>query len=137
MTSALAVSLEKESPVLFFTLCISFSAFSINKERSVSYSKNPKPKRSRFVKLLTIFAVAALVVYSGVTIISQQAQIAQLRKESDAINKKITAAKQLNDEYTRLLSSDDEAEYMEKIAIEKLGYAYPNERRFYIVNNSD
>lgn len=99
--------------------------------------KNPKPKRSRFVKLLTIFAVAALVVYSGVTIISQQAQIAQLRKESDAINKKITAAKQLNDEYTRLLSSDDEAEYMEKIAIEKLGYAYPNERRFYIVNNSD
>ena len=26
---------------------------------------------------------------------------------------------------------------MEKIAIEKLGYAYPNERRFYIVNNSD
>ena len=98
---------------------------------------NPKPKRSRFVKLLTIFAVAALVVYSGVIIISQQAQIAQLRKESDAINKKITAAKQLNDEYTRLLSSDDEAEYMEKIAIEKLGYAYPNERRFYIVNNSD
>ena len=95
--------------------------------------KNPKPKRSRFVKLLTIFAV----VYSGVIIISQQAQIAQLRKESDAINKKITAAKQLNDEYTRLLSSDDEAEYMEKIAIEKLGYAYPNERRFYIVNNSD
>ena len=47
--------------------------------------KNPKPKRSRFVKLLTIFAVAALVVYSGVTIISQQAQIAQLRKESAAI----------------------------------------------------
>ena len=75
--------------------------------------------------------------FSGVIIISQQAQIAQLRKESDAINKKITAAKQLNDEYTRLLSSDDEAEYMEKIAIEKLGYAYPNERRFYIVNNSD
>ena len=96
-----------------------------------------KPKKSRFVKLLTVFAVAVLVVYSGVTIISQQAQIAQLRKESDAIEKKITAAKQLNDEYTRLLSSDDEAEYMEKIAIEKLGYAYPNERRFYIVNNSD
>ena len=99
--------------------------------------KSSKPKRSRFVRLLTVFAVAALVVYSGVTIISQQAQIAQLRKESDAIQKKITAAKQLNDEYTRLLSSDDEAEYMEKIAIEKLGYAYPNERRFYIVNNSD
>jgi cell division protein FtsL len=58
--------------------------------------KNPKPKRSRFVKLLTIFAVAALVVYSGVTIISQQAQIAQLRKESDAINKPPPSSSMMN-----------------------------------------
>lgn len=99
--------------------------------------KAQKPKRSRFVRVLTVVAVAVLLVYSLATIISQQAQIAQLKKESGVIEKKITAAKQLNDEYTRLLSSDDEAEYMEKIAIEKLGYAYPNERRFYIVNNDD
>ena len=26
-----------------------------------------------------------------------------------------------------------DTEYMEKIAIEKLGYAYPDERRFYVV----
>lgn len=99
--------------------------------------KAPKRKHSRFGRFLTVFAVAALLVYSLATIISQQAQIAQLKKESSVIEKKITAAKQLNDEYTRLLSSDDEAEYMEKIAIEKLGYAYPNERRFYIVNNDN
>ncbi len=99
--------------------------------------KNSKPKKSRFVRFLTAFAVLALLVYSLITIISQQAQIAQLKKESDVIEKKITVAKQQNDEYTRLLSSDNDDEYMEKIAIEKLGYAYPNERRFYIVTNDD
>ena len=98
--------------------------------------KNPKPKRSRFVKLLTIFAVAALVVYSGVTIISQQAQIAQLRKESlYQMIERLATAEELSDHCTRI--QNIEAEYMEKIAIEKLGYAYPNERRFYIVNNSN
>ena len=29
-----------------------------------------------------------------------------------------------------------EKEYMKKIAIDKLGYAYPEERRFYIVNQN-
>ena len=71
----------------------------------------------------TVFALFAVVYNIKSALI--RISIAQLRKESDAINKKITAAKQLNDEYTRLLSYDDEAEYMEKIAIEKLGYAYP------------
>ena len=47
-----------------------------------------------------------------------------------SFHKKITEAKQQNDEYIRLLSADDEAAYMERIAIERLGYAYPNERRF-------
>ena len=69
-----------------------------------------------------------------IMIISQQIQIADIKKESEELSEKITAAKQQNDEYVRLLSADDEAAYMERIAIEKLGYAYPNERRFYIIN---
>jgi hypothetical protein len=31
----------------------------------------------------------------------------------------------------RTLESDDLSAYMEKIALEERGYAYPNERRFY------
>jgi cell division protein FtsB len=94
-----------------------------------------KPKKARLVKLLVFLAVICLLGYSVFTVVSQQAQVAQLRKESQAIQKKITAEKQQHDEYARLLKTDNEDEYMEKIAIEKLGYAYPNERRYYIVNN--
>ncbi|MBQ9376009.1 MAG: septum formation initiator family protein [Ruminococcus sp.] len=85
-------------------------------------------------KPLSAFALVCFVVYSVIMIISQQIQIADIKKESEELSEKITAAKQQNDEYVRLLSADDEAAYMERIAIEKLGYAYPNERRFYIIN---
>ncbi|MGN0623169.1 MAG: septum formation initiator family protein [Oscillospiraceae bacterium] len=93
-----------------------------------------KEKKSRVIKLLTAAAVFCLIIYSVFTIISQQAQIAQLKKQSEDLSAKITEAKQQNDEYIRVLSSDDEAEYIERIAIERLGYAYPNERRFYVVD---
>lgn len=93
-------------------------------------------KKSSLARPLTVCAVVCLIVYSVITVISQQIEISQIQKDSDEISAKITEAKQQNDEYTRLLSADDEATYMERIAIERLGYAYPNERRFYIVDGN-
>ena len=89
--------------------------------------------KSVIVKIITTIAIFCLIIYSVFNIISQQAQIAQLEKHSEELSAQITEAEQQNDEYTRLLSADDESEYMERIAIERLGYAYPNERRFYVV----
>jgi cell division protein FtsL len=97
-------------------------------------SARRKKDRSGVFKVLGFFAAFVLVVYSIVVIISQGVQIQELRDEKEQIDEQISEAKQLNDEYTRLLSSEDESEYMERIAVEKLGYAYPNERRFYVVN---
>ncbi|MBR1392478.1 MAG: septum formation initiator family protein [Ruminococcus sp.] len=91
-----------------------------------------RPKK-RLGHVIGAIAVFCLIVYSVFNIISQQAQIAQLKKQSEELAAQITEQEQRNDEYTRLLSSGDEAEYMERIAVEQLGYAYPNERRFYIV----
>lgn len=93
-------------------------------------------KKSRLLKPLIVIIVICFCIFAVGDIISQQAQIAELEKETADISRKITEAKQLNDEYERLLSSDEE-EYMEKVAVEQLGYAYPNERRFYIVNGRD
>jgi hypothetical protein len=44
-----------------------------------------------------------------------------------------------NEELQKILDSDDISEYMEKVALEKYGYAYPDERRFYewITNNQE
>lgn len=97
--------------------------------------KEPRPHRiGRFIAFAAVFC---LIIYAIFNIISQQAQIAELKKQRENLSEQITAQEQRNDEYTRLLRSGDEAEYMERIAIEQLGYAYPGERRFYIVEKSD
>ena len=95
-----------------------------------------KPKK-RLGHIIAFIAVFCLIVYSIFTIISQQAQIVQLKKQSEELGAEITEQEQKNDEFNRLLSSGDEAGYMERVAIEQLGYAYPNERRFYIVEKNN
>lgn len=100
---------------------------------AVAARRTRREERSVFFKPAVWFAAICLVIYSLFTIFSQQVQIVQLRQEREEISAHMTEARRLNDEYTRLLASDNEAEYMEKIAIEKLGYAYPDERRFYVV----
>jgi hypothetical protein len=47
------------------------------------------------------------------------------------IQTKIDAYETENAELQRVLDSDDLNEYMEKVALEERGYAYPDERRFY------
>lgn len=92
-----------------------------------------KGDKSVVFKPVAWFTALCVLVYSVIVIISQQVQIVQLRQEREEISADMTEAQRLNDEYHRLLASDNESEYMEKIAIEKLGYAYPDERRFYVV----
>ncbi len=109
----------------------------MNEKRKTSAAdaarRTRKDGKSVLFKPLVWFAGVCLVIYSLFTIVSQQVQIVQLRQEKEEISAHMTEARRLNDEYTRLLASDNESEYMEKIAIEKLGYAYPDERRFYVV----
>lgn len=92
-------------------------------------------KKNLLLKISFGVIVAFFGIFLTANIISQQAQIAGLRKETASISKKITQAEQKRDEYTSLLKSD-EKEYMQKAAVEKFGYAYPNERRFYVVNKN-
>ncbi len=99
-------------------------------------SKNRKKKKSRFFKPFLVIIVIGFCIYAVADIISQQTEIEQLKQETAAISEKITESKQLNDEYTEMLKAD-EAEFMERVAVEQLGYAYPNERRFYIVSGND
>lgn len=94
----------------------------------------PKKKRKLAKRLFVIIAVC-FSVYMGITIIYDKAEIAKLRSETSEISKQIDEEKAQNDEYSRMLESG-EKEYMKKIAIDKLGYAYPEERRFYIVNQN-
>lgn len=95
----------------------------------------PKKKKGKLSRKLFAIIAICFSVYMGITIIYDKAEIARLRAEKTEISKQIDEEKAQNDEYQRMLDSG-EKEYMKKIAIDKLGYAYPEERRFYIVNQN-
>ncbi|MBO5575660.1 MAG: hypothetical protein J5956_05105 [Ruminococcus sp.] len=92
-------------------------------------------KKGGLAKKLFVVIALCFCAYAAFTIIYDKAEIAKLRSEKTEISKQIDEEKALNDEYNKMLESG-EKEYMKKIAIDKLGYAFPEERRFYIVNQN-
>lgn len=90
------------------------------------------------IVLHSIFKLAFLVfvLYSLISIISVQITISENKDELLALQKKEDELVEKNGEYERLLNVSDQKEYMEKLAIDKLGYAYPNETRFYDVSRN-
>ncbi|MGN1114891.1 MAG: septum formation initiator family protein [Oscillospiraceae bacterium] len=96
--------------------------------------KYRRKKKRKLSKILGTILTTGLIVYVVATVVVQRSDIAKMKTANENLQAKITQAQQQNDEYTRLLKKNDEKEYMKQIAIERLGYAYPNERRFYIVD---
>ncbi len=93
---------------------------------------NPnKKRRSHIGDLVKLALFVLILVYSVGFIIQTQADIAEQRAQIEKLEEQINITQQANDEYQRILSTDDEEEYMFTVAVEKLGYAYPRERRFY------
>ena len=84
----------------------------------------PRRKKHTIAKKLFVVIALCFCAYAAFTIIYDKAEISKLRNETEEINKQIDEQKALNDEYSRMLDSG-EKEYMKKIAIDKLGYAYP------------
>jgi cell division protein FtsB len=86
----------------------------------------PKKKSSLVLKLFVIvFAVYAFYRFADFRI-----DIAERQKELATLESQIEEQKQKNAELSHILNSETDDEYMEKIARDKLGYAFPNERIF-------
>ena len=91
-----------------------------------------KKKRSNPLARLGAAITAVIFVAACVfEIISTQAEIAEKKQELNALIKEAELLEDANDEYQSILSENDERAFMERYAVEMLGYAYPNERRFY------
>ncbi len=86
-----------------------------------------KYTRRRKILFVGLFLVCA---YFAVSIITTQIDNYKQRKQLMAINAEIEEQKLENDELMRIVDSSDEADYIEQIAREKLGYAAPGERVF-------
>ena len=103
------------------------------KARKSHKTRLVKPKKKKHAVLSAMFTISgiAFVMYCLSSIVLTQAEISEKKQELAALTEKAERLEDENDEYQSILSEEDEREFMERYAIEVLGYAYPNERRFY------
>lgn len=94
--------------------------------------KVKKEKKKRlFSNFLSKVAFVSFVIICGASIISDQVTISEKKQQLAQLEAKEEQLTEENQQYSRLLDYDDERAYMESLAIDKLNYAYPTERRFY------
>ena len=93
--------------------------------------KNAENKKHMALGGLIKISFASFVIYDVVNIVSFQVTLADKREQLAALEEKKAQIELQNEEYERLLSIENESDYMEQYAIEELDYAYPNEIRFY------
>lgn len=93
--------------------------------------RSKQDKRSLFSSILTKVLAAAFVVGCIVTIYATERDRAKKVRELASIQNKIDTYELENADLQRVLDSDDMSVYIEQIALEERGYAYPDERRFY------
>lgn len=91
-------------------------------------------KRQKRAPLLPRFLVrAGLVVIGGYLVaglVFNQVDIASKQKELQDLQTQLEQQRQQNDELERVLESGSDAEIIERVARDILGYAKPNERVF-------
>lgn len=88
-------------------------------------------RRAVFDWIINRLVALILIIACIISFVSTQATLNEKRQEQAELE---AAIEQARDEYLELekfVDTDDLDGYMEKAAIEDLGYAYPNERRFY------
>ncbi len=107
-----------------------YKAYTKQKQKELKAEKRRKTG-GPFMHMMVLMAGAAFVVYSLCSIVSTQADIAEKKQELAVLKEKAAELEIANEEYSAILAEDDERAYMERIAVDVLGYAYPNERRFY------
>ena len=79
---------------------------------------------------LTLIACFAVCAYFVISIISVQMEIYKEKQKLADIQQQINDTQLENDELSRIVYGAGEAEYIERIAREKLGYAAADERIF-------
>ncbi|MBQ3919274.1 MAG: septum formation initiator family protein [Oscillospiraceae bacterium] len=101
------------------------------------YRKKKRGRTSPLLVLIVTVAVSGLILSCGVAFIYDEVTVAKKQAELAELNAKIDELKAENMSYESILNDEDERSFMERIATERLGYAYPNERRFVDPNKNN
>lgn len=90
-----------------------------------------KLKKRGLFRLISVLVITAVIISCIVSFIITQSNLSEMQAELQSIQNKTEEVEAENVELQRILEDDDMNAYMEKIAIEEMNYAYPNERRYY------
>lgn len=88
-------------------------------------------KKGLFNRGLVRLAAVAVIIGCTVLLIATEKDCREKEEQIAVLQTKIDVFETENAELQRVLDSDDKGAYMEKVALEERGYAYPDERRFY------
>jgi cell division protein FtsB len=110
-----------------------------NREKIMKQKRRAKPLRQKngvLLNSLILLASVTVAIFSVGAFVIKQADIEEKQATLQRLTDECAEYEKQNTEYSSILSETDERSYFERIAIEVLGYAYPNERRFYDSNNA-
>ena len=89
----------------------------------------PKRRRRKANWLMRIF-VLCFVAYVAISLIGMQVEVTAKRRYLASVEREIYRQEQENAEIKRILDGGTDREYIERIARDKLGFAYPDEKIF-------
>ena len=93
--------------------------------------KKRKTAGQRSFSVILFIAAILLVGYFSVAIIQAQVEISRQEKAVAELQQEIEEKKAENEDLQKTLDSGDEAEYMERVARDSLGYMMPDEKVYY------
>lgn len=96
------------------------------KQGGKKMAKRKKRKANWFVRLFML----CFVTYVAVSLIGMQVEVTSKRRQLLALQQNVEQQKMVNAEMQRDLNGDTDEDYIERIARDKLGYAYPDEKIF-------
>lgn len=93
--------------------------------------KKTSSKSKMGFEMLIHIALVMFVIFCAVSIVTTQNATVERKAELAELEEEIEVLAAENEELEELIASDDIGKYMEKLAVESAGYAYPDEKRYY------
>ena len=92
-----------------------------------------KKNKSKIVKMLIFVATLVFLCYAIIYIAMNLKEAGELQQQIDAVKEQQVTQQGENDELRRLVEAQDPAEYVERVARDKLGFVYPDEQVYYVI----
>lgn len=95
-----------------------------------------KEKNKKFNSILAFSVLFVVLIWCAVSVSSDKKETAESKAVLEELIAETEDLQAENAGYESILNESDERSYMERIAVELYGYAYPSERRFYDTTRS-